>query len=524
YLKLGQSQQHLAELETTWAQAMTQLVGFLYEQNFKDSMMAKNLTLYELPNLMALLERLENQLDADNAEAISDVAGKIEQLLADLNRPPALARAAALRQKAAEMMPEWGRTRFRNQRLRIERLLQKGQLQPAYQQAQELLEKAQTAGPAAYSGANYDLGLANFMLGRVLRLGGQAAPALEHLTEAQRLFEALGERGASMASGSLTEQADCLTALGRLDEAVEKYEQSIKRFEKLEDFRWLVVGKVQLADVLNTQGKHNDAIASYEEARAIFEQQNEPASVATAWHQIGVVYQDAGRYEQAEVAYRRSLDIETQNHNRAGQGFSLVELGRLYSEKLNRQEDAVVFYRQATDIAIELGDLKSEGVRRNNIADTLRKLKRYDEARVEIERAIECKKELGHAGTVWNAYGILQEVETAQGRHEAARAAWVQARQAYFAYRQQGGYAQFHGGKLVEHILGLVAQQKTQELDQVFALFAADSRLPESRRILLHAVQTILNGSRDTALADDPALNYSDAAEILFLIERLKVQ
>jgi hypothetical protein len=31
----------------------------------------------------------------------------------------------------------------------------------------------------------------------------------------------------------------------------------------------------------------------------------------------------------------------------------------------------------------------------------------------------------------------------------------------------------------------------------------------------------IFNGSRDPALADDPALTYTDAAEILFLIERL---
>ena len=32
---------------------------------------------------------------------------------------------------------------------------------------------------------------------------------------------------------------------------------------------------------------------------------------------------------------------------------------------------------------------------------------------------------------------------------------------------------------------------------------------------------TILNGSRDPALADDPALYYRDAAEVLFFIERL---
>jgi hypothetical protein len=42
--------------------------------------------------------------------------------------------------------------------------------------------------------------------------------------------------------------------------------------------------------------------------------------------------------------------------------------------------------------------------------------------------------------------------------------------------------------------------------------------LDRSEQYLLLAV---LNGSRDAALADDPALDYDDAAELLFLMERL---
>jgi hypothetical protein len=42
--------------------------------------------------------------------------------------------------------------------------------------------------------------------------------------------------------------------------------------------------------------------------------------------------------------------------------------------------------------------------------------------------------------------------------------------------------------------------------------------LDRSEQYLLLAV---LNGSRDAALADDPALDYDNAAELLFLMERL---
>ena len=80
-----------------------------------------------------------------------------------------------------------------------------------------------------------------------------------------------------------------------------------------------------------------------------------------------------------------------------------------------------------------------EGVDRNNIANTLCYLKRYDEARQEIMRAIECKNEFGHAAVSWTAFDILHNIEAAVGNQATAQAAWAQARDAYLAYRQQGG-------------------------------------------------------------------------------------
>jgi tetratricopeptide (TPR) repeat protein len=60
---------------------------------------------------------------------------------------------------------------------------------------------------------------------------------------------------------------------------------------------------------------------------------------------------------------------------------------------MGQLEDAVTFYRQAADIYVALGDIADEGLVRNNLADTFIKLKRYDDARQEILRAIECRGE-----------------------------------------------------------------------------------------------------------------------------------
>ncbi len=521
YLKLNQTAEQLAEQEAAWAEAMGQLVNFLYQQQFEDSKLAFRLTLLELPNLMALLAVLGQRLEADAAvaEAVADTAGSIEQLLSYLNRPQALARAVALRERAAAVIPDWGHARFEHERLVIERLLGQNQLQAAYGKAQALLEKAQAAGAGAYAEADYDLAMAHALLARVLEADGQAAPALALCEMAQQLFETLGARGMRMASVTLVQQADCLRALGQLDEARAKYEERIKRGEKSGDFRGVAVGKGQLATVLIAQGKYGEAIALYQEARDLFEQQNEPKMVATAWHQMGWVYQKTRDYDVAEGAYRRSLEISTQTNDLGGQSNSLCQLGILYKD-LNRPEEALIFERQSADIDVALGDLQSEGIMRNNIAETLRKLHRYDEARSEILRAIECKQSLGIAGTVWNAFNILHQIETATGNPAAAQAAGQQARSAYLAYRQQGGYAQTPGGKLADQIFKAVqagsADEAVQFLTQVAQAQDTEPWLKASAPKLL----AILNGSRDPALADDPTLDY-DAAEILFLIERL---
>jgi tetratricopeptide (TPR) repeat protein len=524
YLRLGQNTEQLAELEAVWAEAMRQLVVFLYEQLAKDTQMAATLTLLELPNLIALLDWQEQQLAADpaKAEEISDLAGSIEQLLAPLNRPQALQRAVALRETSAQALPDWGKARFEHERLLIERLLEQGDLPTAFEQAKALLEKTQTAGAKAYKGADFDLAMATNLLGQVLHAGGQAGPALDLFMQSQQLFEALGERGEHMASIVLERQADSLSALGRLDEAAEKYKENIQRAEKLKDFRQIAIGKFQLANLRYRQQRYADALAGYHEALTIFANLNEPASVAAVWHQIGMVHQEIEQYEEAETAYRRALEINTQRKDLAGQASSLGQLGNLYRSCLHRPEEALVFYRQAADMYTRLEDVRYEGTARNNIAATLRQLKRYDEARQEIDRAIECKEQIGLAALPWTSFDILHQIELAEGNAAAAKAAWQQARDAYLAYRRQGGYAQGGGGKLADQIVDAVQQGKGEEAAQELGQIAEAEDTPDWLRAVAPLLLAVLNGSRDPALADDPALDYDNAAELLFLMERLE--
>ena len=510
----------LDELRGRWAAALMQLVAFLYQQRFQDTQLAAQLTLLELPNLLALLGWLGGELEREQIEPeqVVDVAGRIEQLLQNL------ARAVALRRDAAKKLGGWSRAQFQNQAQNIERLLAQGDLTAALGSAESLHQRALAAGTDAYAGAEYDIAMAHWLLGRALKNGGQAAAALPPLAEAQRRFQTLADGGdraaARMASAALTEQGDCLTALGRLDEAAACYAEGIQRAEALDDRRGVAVKKGQLGTVRMYQQRYAEALTAHDEARRIFTELGEPREVAGAWHQMGRVHSEEKQWEAAERAYRRGLSIRVQHKLQGDQAASLNELGNLF-DATGRSEEAVVAYRQAADIYVALGDQALEGRVRNNIANVLVKLGRLGEARREIQRAIECKQPFGHAAQPWTAWDILRDIEVAEGKRAAAAAAWQQARDAYLAYRREGGYAQFGGGRFVAAVLQLLQEGKQNEAAQLIGAVESAAEATASLRKLAGAVRQILSGAGDPALAEDSALDYDHSAELLLLLERL---
>ncbi|HEY0171593.1 MAG TPA: tetratricopeptide repeat protein [Pyrinomonadaceae bacterium] len=520
YLLRQMSEAEREDAGARWAEAMKGLTTFIYKQRFEDAGLAARLTWLELPNILALLRRAQTK---SAPEEVITLAGTIEALLSGLGRPQALAEVAVVREQASHNLGGWGHARYLASRAEVERLLERGDLRAAYASAARLLERCLEAGEGAYDGANYDLSMAYFTLGRVLKVGGAAAEALPLLTEARCRFEVLAHDGntaaASMASATLTESGDCLAELGRLDEAAAAYEEGIRRDQELGDQRGAAVGKAQLGSVRLLQGRHADALASYGEVLQIFESLGEPLTVATSWHQIGRVHREAGQYLQAERAYRQSLAINVQQKNLAGEGASLGELGNLYTV-MERLEDAVKCYRQAADIRVKLQNSQKEGLLRSNLAAALLKLGRYDEARTELLRAIKCKQPYGHAAEPWKTWELLRRLEAAVGDEEAASRARKKAFESYLAYRRDGGYGVSPGSKVCAVAAEAIAAGDTSEFEQYLAQ-TRDEAVQNWAKVLFPKVVTVLRGGRDLTLAADPELDYDDAAELTLLLEAL---
>ena len=210
-----------------------------------------------------------------------------------------------------------------------------------------------------------------------------------------------------------------------------------------------------------------------------------------------------------------------QQQDRRGEAHTLGELGLLYDAR-GRLDEAVTFHRQAAAKCVELQDMANEGAVRGNAGSTLVRLGRYDEARQELLRAIECREPYGHAAEPWKTWAILHDLEQATGHPQAAHAARQKAIQAFLAYRRAGGETrQGISPQPYQWVAQAIHQNQRALAERTLAQLAARPDLPAYRKPLLPKLQAILRGHRDPALADDPSLHYTDAAELLLLLEQL---
>ena len=525
YLRGRMDAAERAALTARWVEAMRAYAEFLRQQQSQNTELAATLTVLELPNLFALLNLVQC---AGDAKATIDLATLLHSLLQALGKLRLLERVGQVRDAAATALGDaWNHTRFQAARTRIEQQEAGGQLREALDGAQQLLQRAQTVGEQAYPDADYDLAVACLLLARVLKRAGGSEQALSLLDEARQRFEAIAKEQSNkaaegMASVCFSIQGDCLCDLGRLDEAAAAHEEGIRRSEQLNDTRQVAAGKGNLGTVRKNQRRYPEALAAYAEARERFTQLNEPGSVSVFWHQTGMVYQEAGQPDAAEDAYRESLVISVRLGHVAGQADTLGQLGNLYDSVLGRPEEAATFYRQAADKRVEISDVAGEGRARNNLGMTLRKLRRLDEARREIRRALECDAQFGYASEPWKTWGILADIETDSGNPTAATEAKRKAIACYLAYRRDGGENHYNDGRISLAVTQSLLAGDTATAGSSLQQLAAHPNAAGSIGTFIHALQAIVAGSRDRALADAPELDYTMVAEILLLIERME--
>jgi tetratricopeptide (TPR) repeat protein len=528
YLRGRMDAVEIEALTARWVEAMRAHTRFLDGQMYQNAELAATLTVLEQPNLFSLLDLVQH---AGDAEATIDLTTRLYRLFSLLGKPRLLKRFsqmcyAAARDLEGTLGDAGNHALFEAARTHVEHQLATRRLREAFDGAQQLLQRARTAGEQAYPGADYDLAGACILMARVLKSVGGSEQVLPLLDEARQRFQAVATKRSNegaerMASVCFAERADILLGLGRLGEAAAIYEEAMLVDEQRGDARLVAVGIGQLGVVRMWQGRYPEALEAAAEARERFAQFGELTRVASSWNLTGIVHQEAGQLEAAEDAYRKALAIEVRLGNAAAQAKTLTMLGLLYDDALSRSEDAVAFLQQAVELCVDVGNVAGEGRNRSNLAICLHKLRRLDEARQEVRRAIECGTQFGHESEPWKTWALLADIETDAGNPAAAAVARGEAIGCFLAFRLDGGENRLAPGRI-----SLAVTQFLLAGDPAQAASLLEQQLPSFEAAgfsgFIRALQAIVAGRRDRSLADAPDLHPTMAAEILFLIETLE--
>jgi hypothetical protein len=92
--------------------------------------------------------------------------------------------------------------------------------------------------------------------------------------------------------------------------------------------------------------------------------------------------------------------------------------------------------------------------------------------------------------------------------------------EAYLAYRRAGGESQSPLADLYTLVTQALTTHQSAEAASALATRAQEPNLPAYLLPALIALQAMLDGARDPALADGPNLTYRDAAELRLLLEQ----
>lgn len=522
YINGRLSTQQRTAWQVRWRAAMDQLLTFLYQQYFKDNNRTLRLLRLELPNLLALLR---DCLSQSAPERSARIASQLEQLLAHLGIPAALAEVIATRERVGQALPGWSRTRFETERLRIERLQDSDSLEDAVQAARQLVRKCQAEKPDVYPGAPYDKARAHFQLGKLLKLASATEPAIRELAAARKQFQILVEAGnanaARIAAVVEAEIGDCLADLRCLQEAATAYEAALDRADP--DNATGAANRLQLGQVYQRQSRYADAAALYDAARKTFERLGEPEKAAQAWRQISVAHKLGGQMEGALQAGQKSLYLYEQQRNRRNVAEVLGEVGQLH-QILNQLDEATLAYRRMAELYAQLGDGRNEEASRNKLANVLIQLRRPDEARQELYRASECNPPESPTARNWTIRRGLRDVSQGVKNTEIADQARQQAIQKYLAYRRSGGENTNPGTRLCAQIGEALRSNDPEMIDALASKLeqiTASPNVPSAGKLLISKLRAILGGERDLALASDPDLHYQYAVELQLLLEEL---
>jgi tetratricopeptide (TPR) repeat protein len=204
-----------------------------------------------------------------------------------------------------------------------------------------------------------------------------------------------------------------------LKNAVEKYEQALKIYEKVGDKKGVAAVSNNLGIVYNDWGQYQKAAEYYEKSLEIKRKVGDIRGQGDTIMNLGTAYFDWGQYAKAVEYYEKSLEIYRKVGDIQGEGQTIMGLWNVY-QCWGQYAKAVEYYEKSLEISRKVGDIRGQGQNLNNVGDLYRQWGQYAKAVESFENALQIFRKILDQGREGQAVGNLATLYKDWGQYSKA--------------------------------------------------------------------------------------------------------
>ncbi|HTM19174.1 MAG TPA: tetratricopeptide repeat protein, partial [Kofleriaceae bacterium] len=249
-------------------------------------------------------------------------------------------------------------------------------------------------------------------LGDVLDLTGRSEEALARFGEMLRLAWMFDQRGKGGAAHSRIGRIH--RRRGDYDRAMDHLREAQALFEKASDRRGIAGALDDIGKVHWLRGAYGQALEFHRQALAIRRALGERRSIALSLANIGRVHHDSGAFKAAIAQFREALDLRRDIGDMRGVVASLCDLGGVHSED-GQHEMALELFGEAEKIAREIGDKIAQTEVLSELGACKAVVGRAAEAVTHLEEAVVLATQLGDRVALSDCSSRLAEVHLRAG-------------------------------------------------------------------------------------------------------------
>jgi signal transduction histidine kinase len=254
-----------------------------------------------------------------------------------------------------------------------------------------------------------------YMMGACNEIISNYPQAIKSLSEAIKISQSIGEK--KIMADSLNVVGIINDKLNNYSNALKAYFKALKIYEeiKLNKSRGIVLSNIGL--IYTNINDYKNALKFYSSALDIAEEEKDTESRLVTCINIGLTHKLLGNYEAAIDFLNESLEIAGKSGDKLRKSITLDLLGDVKSH-LNDYKTAHEIYRESLRMKIELEDKRGQAIVLATIGNLQIIEGRLEEAKINIESALNISDELGIKRAIFENNKLLAGIYEKQGKFD----------------------------------------------------------------------------------------------------------